>query len=237
MAWRSFFCFMAWTNSVTLAKPRSIGVKCPRMAPSTTITIRFLAGPLVPPINILQTARVSRARVRRGFLFLTLFVSLSAHAGLYVEPSVGYTAGSLGQTSVPSIQTHLLILEGRLGYRLDEYRFGVDYMVGFGSGDQLGNSGSYRSTDLGIFVGYELPLNLVAYASIFIQSKAKIEPSENPADFSGQSYRAALAWEGLSFCTISFEGIYRNYSKYDGADLAKPIKGYTIGASVSVPFP
>ncbi|MBS1983898.1 MAG: hypothetical protein JST16_06975 [Bdellovibrionales bacterium] len=176
-------------------------------------------------------------KLYRGLVFIVLLVSLSAQAGPYVEPAVGYTAGSLSQSGVPAISTHAFIFGGRLGYRYDEYRFGIDYMMGLGSGDQLGNSGSYRPTDLGVFFGYELPLMLEFYASVFVKSKAKIQSSENPADFSGQSYRAGLGWRGLSFCTIILEGIYRNYSKYDGSSLTKPIRGTTIGASVSVPFP
>lgn len=109
--------------------------------------------------------------------------------------------------------------------------------MGFGTGSQFGNKGEYRPTDIGAFLGYALPLNLNVYGSYFVVSKAKIQPNENPAGFSGQSFRAGLGWSGLGICSIHFEGIYRIYSKYGGSSMNKALRGMTLGASVSIPFP
>ncbi len=173
----------------------------------------------------------------RGLIFISFVSSLTARAGLFVEPFGGFTYGPLTQSGQPIIHTEAFILGGRLGYQLVDTKFGVDYMLGFGKVDQYGTKANYRPKDLGIFFGYELPFGFEAYGSGFVSSKAKISPSDNPADFSGLSFRFGFGWDGLPYGNLNFEAIYRIYNKYNGVDLSNSIKGTTMGVSLSFPMP
>ena len=166
-----------------------------------------------------------------------MLASFAARAGLFIEPSVGYTTGLLSQSGVPGISTQTFIFGGRVGYQFVDFKFGADYSMGLGSGKQMGDSATYKPTDLGFFLGYELPLSLKAYGSVFLDSKTKIQPTENPSYFSGRSFRLGIGLTALPLCSIIFEGTYRIYSKYNGVGLTKSIKGTTWGGSLSFSLP
>jgi len=168
---------------------------------------------------------------------ILFFVAAAARAGVFIEPTGGYTAGLLGQSGVPAINTKTYVFGGRLGYKRFRLRLGVDYSLGIGTGEQFGNKDDFKPTDLGLFAGYDLSREFRVYGSVFVVSKAKIQPSENAADFTGQSFRAGLGWSVVPYCTVIVEATSRIYSKYDGVSLSKALKGSTFGASIGIPLP
>lgn len=170
-------------------------------------------------------------------ILLLLILTKGTSAGLFIEPTVGYTIGDVSQSGIPEISLQSIIFGGRLGINFARFQLGGEASLGFGTSSQIGNSGDYKPIDMGGFIGYEFPLHLILYGSVFPFSKAKIQSDENPADFSGLSFRAGLGWSGLGFCAIYFEGTYRSYSSYNGVQMTKAIQGITLGGSVSIPIP
>ena len=160
----------------------------------------------------------------------------SVIAGFVFEPSLGYSTGIVGQSDVPTISTRTYLGGARLGLQFGSLGLGFDSSIGFGKAEQFDNSGDFKPVDLGAFVSYKLPLRFKAYGSS-VSSTTKLQSSENPLQFTGQSYRFGLGWSGLGFCTLLFEGIYRSYTKYGGTSLSDPIKGLTLGGSLSLPIP
>jgi hypothetical protein len=170
-------------------------------------------------------------------LFLLLLSTSPAQAHLWLEPTAGYTTGLIGQSNVPALRTSTFLLGARLGYKISAFTFGAEYSMGlFGTTTQFGHRGDYKPIDVGGFLIYDLFWNLKAYAGVFFISKAKIAPAENAAEFSGTSFRAGLGWAGLSFCSLNFESTFRLYTAYGGTGLAKAIRGFTFGGSISFPL-
>lgn len=166
---------------------------------------------------------------------IVVFFSASAHAGLMIEPYVGYESGSMKQTNQSAINNTGVYYGGRLGYRVLGLKFGLDYQMGSETGKQDGHSGDYKPTDMGAFVGFEFPMLLQVYGSYFVQSKAKFEGMTD--DFKGDGMRFGIGWTGLPFLSVNLEVIMRTYKKYGSTDLTDTLKGNSTALSISIPLP
>jgi hypothetical protein len=177
------------------------------------------------------------------FFTLTLLVfeaslaaSRQAKTGVSFEPVVGYSTGLLTQTGVADISTQTVNVEARLGYSIKSFEFGLGYLMGFGTGTQFSNKGDFKPIDMSLYLGYDLPWDLKLFGGYTFTSKAKIQSSDNPGDFSGTGTRLGIAYTRLPRVNIMAESVSRSYTKYDGTSFTNPIKDSTVALSVSYQF-
>ncbi len=178
------------------------------------------------------------------FAFLILAYVDPAHCysssmnaeGWSIEPAAGLSMGVLKQTGVADIGTQVFNLELRAGYRFEMVSTGLSYMMGFGTGQQFGNKGDYKPTDIGLYVDYPIPMDFSLFASYIFSSSAKIQSSENSASFTGTGYRLGISWMGLSVGSILLETASRTFAKYDSNTLTNAIKDSSTSVSFVYPL-
>lgn len=166
--------------------------------------------------------------------FLSLFVfSGNTKAGILVEPYLGYSlAGSGDSTFGTTKYDHSYstpTLGGRLGYGMLGFMAGIDYsMQTFGLESEVGSTkfdDDVSKSQLGIFVGYQLPILLRVWGTYFLSSKIEGDDSQASGtlfdsryEFSdGGGYALGAGFTGLPFVSINLE--YRTL-EYDKGELS-----------------
>lgn len=171
--------------------------------------------------------------------FIILFVlslfafSNTSNAGIHVEPYLGYSlAGSGDSTFGTTKYDHSYAtptIGGRLGYNMLGLMAGVDYsMQTFGLESEVGSTtfdDDVSKSQLGIFVGYELPILLRVWGTYFLSSKIEGDDSQTAGtlidsryEFSdGGGYALGAGFTGLPFVSINLE--YRTL-EYDKGEIS-----------------
>lgn len=165
---------------------------------------------------------------------LSLFAfSNTSNAGIHVEPYLGYSlAGSGDSTFGTTKYDHSYAtptIGGRLGYNMLGLMAGVDYsMQTFGLESEVGSTtfdDDVSKSQLGIFVGYELPILLRVWGTYFLSSKIEGDDSQTAGtlidsryEFSdGGGYALGAGFTGLPFVSINLE--YRTL-EYDKGEIS-----------------
>jgi hypothetical protein len=165
--------------------------------------------------------------------FLSLFVfSGNTKAGIHVEPYLGYSLGGSGDSTFGTTNyDHSYgtpTIGGRLGYGMLGFMAGIDYsMQNFGLESEVGSTtfdDDVSKSQLGIFVGYELPILLRVWGTYFLSSKIEGDDSQAAGtlfdsryEFSdGGGYALGAGFTGLPFVSINLE--YRTL-EYDKGEL------------------
>ncbi len=176
-------------------------------------------------------------RLTKSFLllfFLSLFVfSNQARAGLLIEPYLGFSlAGSGDSTFGTTTYDHSYsspTVGGRLGYGMLGFMAGIDYsMQSFDLKSEVGSTtyeDGVSKNQLGLFVGYELPILLRVWGTYFLSGKIDGDDAQAAGtlfdsryEFSdGGGYALGAGFTGLPFVSINLE--YRTL-EYDKGELS-----------------
>lgn len=178
-------------------------------------------------------------------VFALLLGSSAAHAGIYIEPYLGYEMGtSEGSATVnASPMTVDDKLSGirygaKLGYSFVMIAVGADYMAGKLDEDDQNPGGTKDDadyTDLGIFFNFKLPVMFKIHGTYFLSSKTKGDGAETE----GKGYKLGVGFTGLPFVAINLDMINVNYDDatvtgYSVTNVDVDRKTYML--SVSLPF-
>ncbi len=182
------------------------------------------------------------------FVSSVLFFSIVASADIFIEPWVGYEGGtfkfdgaSTAMSSSTTPPTSGTItgsnFGGRLGFKFLGFMVGGEYSyAGLSEKPSSGSSLSQKSTDGGVFVGFNFPMLLRVYATYFVSSSATVDTYVG--DFSGSGYRAGVGFTGLPFVVINVEAIGRDYNKYSGNAISGgDLKNTSVCVNISLPLP
>lgn len=169
-------------------------------------------------------------------LILFSFVSTSAFADLFIEPWVGYEGGSykLGAAGGAIQGSNIGV---RLGAKELGFSVGPEYSFAFltekpTSGQDL----SQDSQDLGLFVGFNLPVMFRFYGSYFLTTTAKVEATTGT--YTGTGYRLGVGFTSLPFVVLNVEYISRDYSRISGSKISGgDLTNSSICFNVSLPLP
>lgn len=176
--------------------------------------------------------------MKKLMMALTVVVlGSAAHAGILIEPNVGYETGTYEFTSSNKGDYSGTMFGARLGYTMMGFMFGVDYSTGSGTAkpDGGGGDGKLAPTDIGAFVGYKFPIMFRAYLSYFLDSK--MHDKDASADYKGKGYRIGIGYTGLPFVAINLEMISRSFDEYDGISFTPEMKFSTYALNISLPLP
>lgn len=169
-------------------------------------------------------------------LIVSIFVissfSLSAHAGLLLDPYVGFgnvtttlDASSFSDDSTDSAS----ILGARVGYSMLLFSAGVDY--------QIASIDSASRNNLSAFVGFDLPILLRVWAEYTLNSSFEDSDLSDAVDVAFDSgYSVGVGFTGLPLVSINLEIEQTNYV-YENFPVIGDIDVATAAYIVSVSFP
>ena len=179
-------------------------------------------------------------------LGLTLGFSTAAHAGLMIEPYLGYEMGkSTSINTTTAGQTTDGKLDGvdlgvRLGYK-------TPLMLWFALDAQLGVSGDYKpdtgssatqkhNTYYGV-VGIDLPILFRAWAGYGFQDTFKTDTPYS-SDIKGKNFKLGAGFTGLPFISLNLEYLKGTVDSISGGSLnSSNVDGKTETYMVSVSLP
>lgn len=190
------------------------------------------------------------------FVLMTLLIAQLSHAGILVEPQLGYVLSggyngsyTLGAGTVSSNESISGVQYGaRLGYDYFGFMSGLNLQLGSMSKNcktcSPAGSVGQSQTDIGLFVGFNAPILIRAWLAYNFSSKLKATETANGSTggqyLSGSSTELGVGYTGIPF--LSFNFIYRmhNFSKFTQAGgVEQTVSGYKpseLELAVSIPL-
>lgn len=179
-----------------------------------------------------------------GLIFGLVLMANTASASLLIEPHVGYNLNASGNTTENSVAHEYSYKGGeygaRLGYQVLGFMAGLDYTHSSMSLDDVTVSGtnyggSYDRNEVGIFVGYNLPILLRGWGAYYFKSKAEKDSSNY---FKGNTFELGLGFTALPF--LSLNAMYRIVSwsqhQYGATSVDPSLTTNEIVIGVSLPL-
>jgi hypothetical protein len=192
-------------------------------------------------------------------LVLALGVSSAAHAGILIEPYLGYHSGAMGRDPIGAEPEYKDTISGaafgaRLGYKFLGPWAALDVTQGTGTWKDGTPGGSteldYSFNQLGLTAGLDIPFLVRFWAGYGLQSNGKLKGKAgtsfpNDITVEGSYTKAGIGLGMIPFVSINLEYIMNTYKKVDlgdgggkvEADTAfTTLKNDTIMFSVSLPI-
>ncbi|MCF8058531.1 MAG: hypothetical protein K9K67_04490 [Bacteriovoracaceae bacterium] len=174
-------------------------------------------------------------RLTKSFLilfFLSLFVfSSNTKAGVLIEPYLGFSLAGSGDTTFGTNKYEHSYssptIGGRLGYGMLGFMGGIDYsMQTFDLESERGsttNKDGVKKSQLGIFVGYNLPILLRVWGTYFLSSSLEGDDPQTASNLidsryeysSGSGYALGAGFTGLPFVSVNLEYRTLEYDKLE----------------------
>jgi len=184
----------------------------------------------------------------------------NAKAGLFVDPYLGYNAGwatkdhTEGSTTVSLDYTSMGPMFGaRAGFQMLGFMAGAEYGMStttqdlaaatVGSVSIPAASTDLQTTYMGVFVGYELPILLRAWATYNLSVDSEITSDSGKGNVtSGSGFTLGVGFTGLPFVSLNVEYRSVTFDKSTASggsetDLTNDITSNEVFASVSIPLP
>ncbi len=163
--------------------------------------------------------RISKLVLALSTLFL---FSVNTHADLLLEPYLGYAIGSGEMGSSFEYDYKTPQIGARVGYQMLGVMAGVDYSMSTGKYDLdtttvatgAETSTKYSKKQLGLFVGYNLPILLRVWGTYYLSASTEDDIAPITKS-SGGGYALGAGFTGLPFVSLNLE--YRTYS-YDESE-------------------
>lgn len=162
-------------------------------------------------------------------LALVLTYSFQTHAGLLIEPVVGYSWGKLNSEATGTdISEDTQGLKGasyggRLGYQNFGFQLGIDYLASsmvYGSDDI-----KMTTSEFGGFLGYELPVLFRVYVGYVFSGTGKLVSDTAGVDDtelkSGSGPKVGIGLTLLPFLDMNIE--YRSVTYKTNEDIYAPV--------------
>ena len=196
-------------------------------------------------------------------IFLSIFALSTTRAGFLIEPYLGYSLGGSGDFKRNNINYDLSYssptLGGRVGYQFLGLMGGLDYSTQtFDMESDYTDSGNINRTakdgvkksQLGLFVGYDLPILLRVWFTYYLSSKIEgddgndgstqaITSQDTFEDGGGQAI--GVGFKGFPLISLNIEYRMLEYDKYTESRTSDPSYDDKLDAkeilfSVSLPL-
>lgn len=166
-------------------------------------------------------------------LAAALLVAGEARAGVYIEPYVGYGMGKVNYaTTIGSSKIEVSSnmkgpgYGGRVGLKGMMFAIGGEVQ---GSNMKFDGGGSWKTTDLGAFIGVFAPLGFRAWFTYFFSTKA--------GDIKGTGWKAGLGLRFFRHLAINVEHLQYDYKAYAITPTASlKISASANAVTLSMPF-
>ena len=193
--------------------------------------VRFLSDKLFLVNSMLQILETQMKKLVLAFaLILSGAFSQQSKASFLIDPYIGYklawdtaTLEVLGQSGDIDITRNGVMYGARAGYQFLGLMAGLEYGMGSGLTSDVaagkiggfnvpGGESSYDASYMGVFVGYELPIMLRAWATYFFDA--------NWEDEDGEKTELATISLGVGFTGLPFVSLNAEYriNTFDGVE-------------------
>lgn len=175
--------------------------------------------------------------MKRILILALVLTAPFSHAGVLIEPFVGYQVGRTQQTGQSDQKYKTTNYGARVGYQKMGLMVGGEYLGGQGTEDNGSPAAKLTTTNLGAFVGYEFPILVRVYATYAFDAKLdrKIGTSTTSYD-GGNAVKLGLGFTPLPLVSVNLEYIKSTYTKINDVNLGHDLLAGTYGLSLSVPF-
>ena len=172
------------------------------------------------------------------FCFGIALAGPSAQAGILIEPYIGYFAGKSKQATQTTLNVKGPGYGARLGYTKLGFMIGLDYQTGSQTNDASPNHFDLTPTNVGAFVGYQLPILLRAYAGYNFIAKVKGTNPSNHIAYSGNGVKVGVGFTALPLVSINIEYLLTTFDHDDDGNqaLTNKINSDMVGLTVSLPL-
>ena len=164
-----------------------------------------------------------------------VLVSTAAHAGMFIEPNIGYQTGEFEVTGSPSTDVKGTALGLRAGYQMVIPWVALDAKMFKGKTDE-DNSEDISHTDIGITVGASVPF-VRPFVGYVPAAKIKAEGDTSSVELEGTALKLGLGIKILPLIDINIEQTTYDIKKMDGNDLPAGVeadyKTTTIGLGMT----
>ena len=183
-------------------------------------------------------------------LAVMIGLSSAAHAGILIEPYLGYEFGDLKTQTVSSLggveTTDKVSGVGyglRLGYKFMLPWVALDYTAGSGTvKHDSGPDDDGTQSSLGAVVGVDLPL-IRAWAGYGFSNELKAKSSSSTATYKGNYMKAGVGLGFIPLVSVNVEYQINDFKKIDlgsgevdRSTIFDTMKFDTVMVSVSIPF-
>lgn len=164
--------------------------------------------------------------MKRLLLISALLLSSTAvHAGILIEPYVGYGIGSGEDSDSPKTEYDMNapFIGGRLGYQALGFMAGLDFTKWMESElegkTSLGTSTADADQQtIGAFVGYNLPALLRVWVGYYFSHKIEIQSGSSVGDeFKGGGYGLGVGFTALPMLSINLEYRMHTFDEHKNA--------------------
>jgi hypothetical protein len=174
-----------------------------------------------------------------SFVFAAAFtMSLAlpqAHAGVLLEPYLGYHTGKITQSGSSSETVSGPTFGGRAGYGMMGLHAGLDYMTGKWSESSTPKVDITPSA-LGIFVSYSFPVMLRAYGTYNFQAKGDATSGSVTSKLEGNGFKLGVQLTTFPIVAVGLEYMSTTFTKFNGNTLSNNMTNNMYGIVVSAPF-
>ncbi len=184
---------------------------------------------------------IKKSLIAFGVLALTSLVSISANASLLIEPHLGYNLSGTGTASNYAFKYTSPEYGLKLGTQYLGLMAGLDYTASTYTWTRTpGSDDKFNRGELGLFVGYNLPI-LVRFWGAYYFSNTATDQDSSGNTASGTEYKGNTKELGIGFTPIPFLSvnvIYRNVNfttKPAGISIADlSISEFVLGVSCPI---
>ncbi|NOT77838.1 MAG: hypothetical protein HOP07_02405 [Bacteriovoracaceae bacterium] len=143
------------------------------------------------------------------FVLALTFFAGAAHASFLIEPHLGYNISGSGErgsgASLSKYSYSGLQIGARAGYQVLGFMAGLDFTRSSYTFETKGVASTVNNdidkNEVGIFVGYNLPILLRAWATYYFSNTAKY--SSSTTETSGNTTELGVGFTGLPFMSIN----------------------------------
>lgn len=163
---------------------------------------------------------------------LALGVSSVSHAGILIEPYLGY---EMGTTKNPSGKFEGSQLGLRLAYSAPLFFWGgLDYTTGTGTSKPEGgvNEDGKRSTLYGV-VGVDFPILVRAWIAQSISNEMKFDTTGKTK---GKATKLGVGFTGLPFVSLNLEYLMEKMDEGDSGTIDPAVENNAYVLSLSLPL-
>lgn len=177
-------------------------------------------------------------RLKTVFLATALMtVSGLAHADFLIEPHIGYNVSSSGESTFAGVKTDYEYSGPQFGLRAGGqylgFMAGLDYTFATADIESKESGVTYKDEfnkkELGVFVGYNLPILFRAWAGYYFDAKARDNDnsgsSVSGSEYSGSATELGVGFTGLPFLSLNLMYRMINYDEFKSGGVTTKLSG------------
>ncbi len=155
--------------------------------------------------------------MKKMWLVLALFLGFAgtAHAGIMIEPYLGYEMGSHTDIN-PTAKTELVNMGARLAWKSPVMLWlGLDYNLGVSGKYKVDGGSSYDSKHNTLYAvaGVDLPILLRGWVGYGVSDEITVDTASTK--IKGKPVKIGVGFTGLPFISLNFEYIMENLDKIE----------------------